>query len=82
MLVISAPALLQLQSAIVAATHGLTSPDGKRASINTINDRTMRQAALLAIQICAGEVIWPGDETLVLDIPTQQQYGPFRIGRT
>lgn len=81
MFVISAPALLQLQSAIVAATHGLTHPNGQRATINTINDRALKQAALLAIQIAAGEVIWPGDETLTIDVPTQQQYGPFRIGR-
>lgn len=81
MFVISAPALLQLQSAIVAATHGLTHPDGKRAQISTINDRTLKQAALIAIQIASGEVIWPGDETLTIDVPSQQQFGPFRIGR-
>lgn len=81
MLVISAPALLQLQSAIVAASHGLTRPEGGRAMISTINDRALKQAALIAIQIASGEVIWPGDETLTIDIPTQQQFGPFRIGR-
>jgi hypothetical protein len=81
MLVISAPALLQLQSAIVGSTHSLTKPDGSRALINTINDRALKQAALIAIQIAAGEVIWPGDETLTIDVPAQQAYGPFRIGR-
>ena len=81
MLVISASMLLQLQSAIVGATHGLTKADGTRAMINTINDKALKQAALIAVQIASGEVIWPGDETLVLDIPQQQQYGPFKIGR-
>jgi hypothetical protein len=81
MFVVSAPALLNLQSAIVAATHGLTKPNGDRAMISTINDRALKQAALIAIQIASGEVIWPGDETLTIDVPTQQQYGPFRIGR-
>ncbi len=82
MLVISAPALLQLQSAIVQATHALTKPDGARALISTINDRALKHAALIAIQLAAGEVIWPGDETLIIDMPQQQAYGPFRIGRT
>lgn len=81
MFVISAPALSQLQAAIVASTHSLTKPDGTRALLSTIDPKALRQAALLAIQIAAGEVIWPGDETLVIDMPTQQSYGPFRIGR-
>jgi len=81
MFVISAPALLQLQSAIVAATHGMTTPSGTRAQLSTINDRALKQAALIAIQIASGEVIWPGDETLTIDVPQQQHIGPFRIGR-
>lgn len=81
MYVISEPALRGLQSAIVAATHALTSPNGARAQISTINDRALKQAALIAVQIAAGEVIWPGDETLTIETSAHQSIGPFRIER-
>jgi hypothetical protein len=81
MYVISAPALSQLQSAIVASTHSLTKLDGARAQISTIDPRTLKQAALIAIQMASGEVIWPGDETLTIDMPATQSYGPIRVGR-
>jgi hypothetical protein len=81
MLVISAPALLQLQSAIIAATHGLVGFDGKRIQIGTVNDKQLKGAALAAVLIATGETILPGDETINVDMPSQQSYGPFRINR-
>ena len=82
MLVISDSALLQLQSQIIAATHGLCTVNGGRASISTINEKTLKQAAIIAVQIASGEVVLPNNDIVVIDVPTQQQYGPFRIGRT
>lgn len=80
--VISAPALLQLQSAIIAATHGITGMDGARIHLGTVNDRTLRQAAMCAIMIASGDTILPGDETFTIDIPGSQSMGPFRITRS
>ncbi len=81
MLVIGAAALMQLQSAIVAATHGLSKLEGTRAQFGTIPPAALKQAALIALQIAASETIWPGDETLNIPMPEQQSYGPFQIGR-
>ncbi len=80
MLVLSAPALSRLQSAIVEATHGLVTIHGARASISTIDPKTLRMAAIMAAQMAAGEMVFPGDETLEIDTPQQQVIGPIRIG--
>jgi len=79
MLVISAPALLNLQSAIVTATHGLVKFDGARAQISTIDPKALRQAAIMAVQIAAGETVLPGDEPINIEVPDRRDYGPFRI---
>jgi hypothetical protein len=78
---ISAPALSGLQSAIIAATHGMTDMKGLRAHLGTVNDRTLRQAAICAIMIASGETVLPGDETINIDMPGPQAIGPFRIQR-
>lgn len=78
MLILGPQFLLRLQSAIVEASHGLTTPDGSRGSISTINAGQLRQAALVAVQIATGETIWPGDERLVIH-RQRQAVGPFEI---
>jgi hypothetical protein len=78
-LVISAPALSSLQSAIIAALHGMTGLDGKRCQLGTVNDRTLRQAALCAAAIASGETILPGDESIMIEAPAERSIGPFRF---
>lgn len=78
MLVIEKTALLMLQSAIVTAARSLRQTNGESALISTINDRALRQAALIAVQLTAGEVIWPGDEKLIIH-QARRVEGPFEI---
>ncbi len=81
MLILSAPALLNLQSALVTAAHGLVRLDGSRAQISTIDPKALRMAAIMAVQIAAGESVLPGDETIDISVPDRRDYGVFRIGR-
>lgn len=68
--------LSTLQAAIVAATHGITDAQGQRVMIGTIDDRRLATAALVAIQIALGDVVWPGDKKIVL--PRRAEFaGPF-----
>lgn len=72
MLVLHSAALRQLEAAIISATHSLVTTGGDRAMISTIDSRSIKQAALIAVQIAAGEVIWPGDERLRIQAPRPQ----------
>lgn len=67
--------LRSIESAIVSATHGLTDTNGERVLINTIDSRTLKSAALLALQIATGHVLWPGDEVLRIKSPKPVQGG-------
>ena len=80
MLVVDETALRTLQAAIVAAAHGLTNVNGTRHLLSTIDGRSLKQAALIAIQIASGDIVLT-DEVIELSMPQQQQVGPFRIGR-
>lgn len=69
MLVADTKALLDLQAAIVAATHSITDERGGRVILSTINDRQLRSAALVAMQVALGEVVWPGDQKITAPKP-------------
>jgi hypothetical protein len=79
-IVISPIVLKMLMSNIVEATHSLTDDQGARVMIGTIDEKTLRMAAISAIQDAVREVVWPGDRAIVFkDGPRQQ--GIFRIER-
>jgi hypothetical protein len=61
--------LLALQSDICDTVQGLTDTSGERILSNTIDSRTLQTAALLALQIATGHVVWPGTETLRIKAP-------------
>lgn len=56
--------LRTVESAIVAATHSLVDVNGDKILIGTIDSRTLKTAALMALQIATGHVTWPGDEAI------------------
>jgi hypothetical protein len=70
MLIASEALLLMVQQALVEATHGITDTNGQRVVLGTIDDRRLEMAALTALQIAAGEPIWPGNRKIV--IPARQ----------
>ena len=69
MLVAKPAALRDLMQSIVNATHGLTDVVGEKQMISTIDERTLRAAALTALFIATGGVVWPGDEPLRIPAP-------------
>ena len=71
MLVIPEIALATLMRQIVESTHSLTDTAGEPQMLSTIPQAQMRMAALVAIQIVAGETVWPGDKQLLIKRPKQ-----------
>ena len=72
MLVIEPTAFARLMEALVAATHGLTGLDGKKHMPRTVDELTLRAAALAAVMTVAGDSIHPGDKPLILPKPRQE----------
>ena len=76
MLILDESSLLRLQSAIVEATHSLVDQDGQRVTLGTIDDRRLSSAALAAMLITVGQVVWPANEPIHRPRPKQSP-GPF-----
>ena len=71
MLVIQEADLHRLQSHIGSACRCLTDNTGRRVDVPTIDHRTLNVAAMIALQICAGEVVWDATKPLRLLRPKQ-----------
>ena len=79
LVIIPEVALRQIETAIVGATHGLTDTANERVTINTIDPRRLKAAALIALQMCIDAVVWPGDEVLHIKQPRQTR-GVVEVG--
>lgn len=79
MLIAGKMALNDIATAIVNAIHALTDESGQRVVMSTINDKQLEMAALAALQIAAGEPIWPADRKIRLPARTRMP-GPFEEG--
>jgi len=80
MIVIPSMVLKMLMTNIIEATHSLSNESGAKSTQGTIEEKTLRMAALTAVQIATGHPVWPGDQTIVIpDGPRQQ--GIFRYER-
>lgn len=76
MYVVPETALLDLQQAIVEATHGITDERGQRALLSTIDTQRLQMAALVGLQVAVGDVIWPSNRKIIL--PRRRELpGPF-----
>jgi hypothetical protein len=81
MITIPSIVLKMLMTNIIEAIHSLT--DGEtnaRATVGTIEEKTLRMAAITAVQIAVGDVVWPSDKTIVFK-EGPRQHGVFRIER-
>ena len=81
MIVIPEYALKTLMTQIVGATHGLTNAAGEPVITNTIPEATLRMAAVIAVQVAAGDAVWPGDKRLIIEQPKQNQHVLVEIDR-
>ena len=71
MLVVHPSTIKAMQQAFADAVHQLTDENGRRAPISTIDEKTMRAAALSALLQLTGEVVWPADRDIPLPQPKQ-----------
>lgn len=62
--VVSETQLRNVEHAIAQATHSFTDTTGDRLTVSTIDSKTLTTAALMALQIATGMVVWPADQTL------------------
>ena len=77
MFVVHETTLAEVQSALVAAAHGITNERGERVLLGTIDSQRLEMAALAALQIAVGEPIWPSNRKITL--PRRQRLpGPFQ----
>lgn len=72
MLIAPPHVLRTVQEAIVKASHGLVNENGEPMLAGTLDEARLGLAALLAVQLAAGDVVWPGDKRIDLPRPVQQ----------
>lgn len=76
MLIVSTAALRNIQSAIVQATHGLVDQDQNPVMAGTLPSGALEIAALAALQVAMGQVVWPADKEI--EPPRRvREAGPF-----
>jgi hypothetical protein len=80
MIVVPEITMKNLMTQIVEATHGLTDTAGTPQTMSTIDEPRLRMAAIVAIQVATGEVVWPGDRTIRLKQP-RQSFGIIEVER-
>ena len=80
MIVIPSMVLKMLMTNIIEATHSLSIESGAKFTQGTIEEKTLRMAALTAVQIATGQPVWPGDQTIVIK-EGPRQHGVFRYDR-
>lgn len=64
MLIVSTPSLSGLIQDIASRAREVTDHNGDQVVLPTINDRQLRAAALVALSIATGEIIWPADQKI------------------
>lgn len=62
MLIVNETTLRGVMSAIVGASHSLAERDGTRAVVGTIEEKALRTAALVAINIAVGKTVTTPDQ--------------------
>jgi hypothetical protein len=72
MIVLPEYALKTLMTQIVTARHAMTDAAGNPISLGTVDEKTMRMAALVAMQILVGELVFPGDRKILVRRPKRQ----------
>lgn len=72
LLVVSEVGLRGLEGAIVLAAHAVSDTAGAAVILNTIDATALRSAALAALLIATGKVVWPGDERLIIRQPKRE----------
>lgn len=80
MLVISESDLNGLVTEIATRARSLIDHNGRQVVVPTITDRQLRAAALSAMFIATGEVVWPADKPLDLAVENVPR-GPLTINR-
>lgn len=77
MLVVSTPTLNTLIQDIASRAREITDHNGGTVILPTINEDALRSAALAALFIATGEVIWPADQKI--DLRRQKTAGLVSI---
>lgn len=73
MIVVPATTLRHLMTQIVEAAHGLSDENGEPHILSTLDASQLRVAALTALVIATGQMIWPGDQTIKIKRPRVRQ---------
>ena len=73
MIVVPTMTMRNLMTSIVEASHGLCDELGNMHVCATISESQLRMAALVALNIATGEVIWPQDRKVVIRRQKVQQ---------
>jgi hypothetical protein len=79
MLIVPETILLDIQQALVNATHSIVNQDGEHVMTGTIDPRRLEMAALCAVQSAVGEVVWPSNKRIDWPRPRHSP-GPFATG--
>lgn len=79
MIVIPEFILTNLMGQIAQAKHELVDQDGASVMLGTIEAKQLRAAALVAIQVAVGDIVWPGDRKISRPRPKVSQ-GIFEEG--
>lgn len=78
MLVISAADMTGLVSDIATRARAITDHNGSKALFSTMDEQNLRTAALTALMIATGEIVWPADKPLNIQ-RNQRPTGPLNI---
>lgn len=70
MIVVPEMTLRLLMQHLVEATHGLGDHRGNVHRVGTIGAAELRMAALTALNIVTGEVVWPDDQKVKVPAPS------------
>lgn len=77
MIVLPGSVLKMLMTQIVEASHSLCNEIGDPHTISTISEKSLRMAAICAMQIASGVEVWPGDKTITIKRPGRVRHGIF-----
>jgi hypothetical protein len=80
MYVVPKGVLLDLMQQITTASQQLRDEHGERKLTTTIDEKTLRGAALAALLAVTGEVVWPGDRELRIKAQPET-YGIIHLER-
>lgn len=77
MLIAASSVLTALEQDIASRARDVTDHNGKPVILPTISPAQLRSAAITALFIATGQVIWPADQKL--DLRRERSSGPLNI---